>query len=294
MLDTLVAAITGQPVDHAPVIEAVRNTLDDPALDAAFVGEAVLLPSEAFIGDQMAVVDPDAICRRARGAAPRLGRELEARWRAAYAAHRRQPLSNIRPSAKGLRRLRIGRARLYRGDRRREDAPALAFAQFEAADNMTDRQGALTMLANGDAPEREAALDIFYNRYSDNALVLDKWFPTQALSTRDDTRRCGRGAGAAPRLHARQPQPARSLVGAFAATSAPSTRATGAAIASSPTMIALDKLNPQTAAKLVPPLGRWRRFEPGRAALMRAELERIVATPGLSKDVFEQASKSLA
>ena len=50
----------------------------------------------------------------------------------------------------------------------------------------------------------------------------------------------------------------------------------------------------QTAAKLVPPLGRWRRFDEARAALMRAELERIVATEGLSKDVFEQASKSLA
>ena len=58
-------------------------------------------------------------------------------------------------------------------------------------------------------------------------------------------------------------------------------------------IIAADKLNPQTAAKLVPPLGRWRRFRPNRAALMRAELERIVAAPGLSKDVFEQASKSL-
>ncbi len=58
-------------------------------------------------------------------------------------------------------------------------------------------------------------------------------------------------------------------------------------------MIALDKLNPQTAAKLIPPLGRWKRFDAARAALMRAELERIVATPGLSKDMFEQATKSL-
>jgi aminopeptidase N len=56
----------------------------------------------------------------------------------------------------------------------------------------------------------------------------------------------------------------------------------------------VDKVNPQTAARLVPPLGRWRRFDEGRAALMKAELGRIVGTPGLSKDVFEQASKSLA
>jgi len=58
--------------------------------------------------------------------------------------------------------------------------------------------------------------------------------------------------------------------------------------------VELDRLNPQTAAKLLPPLGRWRRFDASRAALMRAELERIVAQPGLSRDLFEQASKSLA
>ena len=59
-------------------------------------------------------------------------------------------------------------------------------------------------------------------------------------------------------------------------------------------IIAADKLNPQIAARLVPPFGRWRRFEPKRAEMMRQALERIVATPGLSKDVFEQVSKSLA
>ena len=58
-------------------------------------------------------------------------------------------------------------------------------------------------------------------------------------------------------------------------------------------IIALDKLNPQTAARMIPPLGRWRRFDADRQAKMRAELERILATPDLSKDLFEQASKSL-
>jgi aminopeptidase N len=59
-------------------------------------------------------------------------------------------------------------------------------------------------------------------------------------------------------------------------------------------IIAADKLNPQVAARLVPPLGRWRRFEPKRAAMMREALERIAATQGLSKDVYEQVTKSLA
>ena len=59
-------------------------------------------------------------------------------------------------------------------------------------------------------------------------------------------------------------------------------------------IIAADKLNPQIAARMVPPFGRWRRFEPHRAEMMRQALERIAAVPGLSKDVYEQVSKSLA
>ncbi|MEY4161248.1 MAG: hypothetical protein RLZZ136_1869, partial [Pseudomonadota bacterium] len=58
-------------------------------------------------------------------------------------------------------------------------------------------------------------------------------------------------------------------------------------------ILTLDPINAQTAARFVPPLGRWRRIEPRRAALMRAALERILATPGLSRDTFEQVSKSL-
>lgn len=58
-------------------------------------------------------------------------------------------------------------------------------------------------------------------------------------------------------------------------------------------IIELDAINPQTAAKMVPALGRWRKYEEKRSALMRGELERIKAQPRLSKDVAEQVSKSL-
>jgi aminopeptidase N len=90
------------------------------------------------------------------------------------------------------------------------------------------------------------------------------------------------------------PNRLRSLVGAFAANQRGFHHASGRGYRFLADMvIAADKLNPQTAARLVPPLGRWRRFDEARAGLMQAELQRIVATPGVSKDVFEQASKSL-
>ena len=159
---------------------------------------------------------------------------------------------------------------------------------------MTDRQGALVTLANGEDESRETALDIFYNRYRDNGLVLDKWFSTQALSQRDDTAEAVESLARHRDFTLANPNRARALVGAFGvnqrAFHAPGGR--GYRFLADQ-LIALDKLNPQTAAKLLPPLGRWRRYDPARGQLMRAELERILAVPGLSKDLFEQASKSV-
>jgi aminopeptidase N len=159
---------------------------------------------------------------------------------------------------------------------------------------MTDRQGALMTLVNGLSDKREAALDIFYHRYSDNALVLDKWFQTQALATRADTAEAVEELAKHRDFTLANPNRARALVGAFAINQRAFHSGEGRGYRFvADQLIALDKLNPQTAAKLVPPLGRWKRFDEARAARMRAELERILAVPGLSKDMTEQVSKSL-
>src|SRR3546814_19508598 len=135
MLDTLVAAISGAKATHGPVIEAVRRTLEDERLDAAFIAEAVLLPTEAFIGDQMLVVDPEAIHAAREALRADLGEELRALWRDAYAA----PAANRfapSPSPQGARRLRtVALAYLPAGGA--EAAAALAIGQFEGAHNIT-------------------------------------------------------------------------------------------------------------------------------------------------------------
>ncbi|HEY0044734.1 MAG TPA: aminopeptidase N [Allosphingosinicella sp.] len=292
MLDTLLQSVATGTADHAPVVEAVRRTLEDEALDPAFAAEAVLLPSEAFVGDHMLVVDPDAV-RAARDALrAELGTTLEQAWRDAYASTAANRFE-YSPAAKGARRLKTV-ALGYLMAAEAEDAPRIAERQFAEADNMTDRLGALGALANSHAPERHGALAAFYDRYRSDALVLDKWFTTQALSTRDDTVDQVAALAKHPDFTLANPNRMRALVGAFAANQRAFHDASGRGYRFLADMIlAVDKLNPQTAARLVPPLGRWRRFNEARQALMRAELDRIVATPGLSKDVFEQASKSL-
>jgi len=291
MLDTLVAGAMGDDKGHDAVIAAVSDTLANPDLDPAFVAEAVLLPSESFIGDQLSIVDPDAVHASREALRRALGERLDDQWRNAY--DQAPETYAYSPEGKGRRRLRtvaLGYIAASGGD----DAAAIAFRQFDSADNMTDRQGALATLASSDADEREAALDIFYNRYAGNSLVIDKWFQTQALASRDDTGDQVIELSRHPDFTLANPNRARALIGAFAANQRAFNAADGSGYRFlADQLIALDKLNPQTAAKLLPPLGRWRRFDEGRATMMRAELERIVATPGLSKDLFEQASKSL-
>jgi len=292
MYRALLAGARGEQVDPGPVIAAMRGTIQSNALDPAFKGEALTLPSEGLIGDRMKLVDPDAIhdsreaLRQAVGSA--LADDL-ARAQAILV-----PGSDLSPEAKGVRRLKsVSLALIAAGDPAR--GAALAKDQFDAADNMTDRQGALTVLGSLDGPERETAFTQFYQRYESDSLVLDKWFALQAAAQRTDTIDVVEALARHAQFSARNPNRWRALVSNFAANQWAFHHGSGRGYRFVTDMIlAVDRINPQVAARQVPSLGRWKRFEARRAELMRKELERIAATPGLSKDVFEQATKSLA
>ncbi len=293
MLDMLKATIKGREHDDVAIVAAVRATLEDAALDPAFVAETVLLPSEQFIGDAMDLVDPDAIAAARDALRLRISTELNDLWVGRYERHAAQHFE-YSPAAKGNRRMR-NLALSYLAAGGSAEAGALAFKQFEAADNMTDRVAALGVLANGDFAERTAALAAFHDRYRDNPLVIDKWFTTQALSARADTAEQVVALLGHADFTLSNPNRFRSLVGAFSVNQRAFHRADGAGYdLLAEQIIALDAINPQTAAKMVPPLGRWNRFNEARQAKMKAALERILAVPRLSKDVYEQASKSLA
>ncbi|MBA3666983.1 MAG: aminopeptidase N [Sphingomonas sp.] len=292
MLRALIAVAAGEEVNRAPVIEAMRGTLCSNALDPAFKGEALTMPSESLIGDRMAIVDPDAIHASRETLRQAVGVALVDDLTAAQSAS--APGSDLSPSAKGVRRLKtVALSLLAAGDPAR--GGALGKAQYDAADNMTDRQGALAVLASLERADREAAFADFYERYRGDTLVLDKWFALQAAAMRGDTLDVVERLAAHADFTLKNPNRWRALVGNLAANQMAFHDASGRGYGFVAEMIiAADKLNPQVAARQVPVFGRWRRMEPRRADLMRAELERIVGTPGLSRDVFEQASKSLA
>jgi aminopeptidase N len=293
MMTALTAGARRESADSAPVIRAIAATLKSNALDPAFKAEAILLPSESLIADRMDMVDPDAIHASREKLRAAIGSALSGEL---LAAHRSDGVQgdDLSPRAKGIRRLRTMALSLIAAADEGK-AAALAKAQFDGADNMTDRQGALGVLVSLRAPERQEALDAFYARFKDDALVLDKWFALQAAAQREDTVDEVLKLSGHPDFTITNPNRLRSLVGMFGGNHWAFHSADGRGYKFlADTIIAADKLNPQVAARLVPAFGRWRRFEPKRSAMMRQALKKIVATPGLSKDVYEQASKSLA
>jgi aminopeptidase N len=293
MMRALLEGARGRELQPEPVTRAIAATLKSNSLDAAFKAEAILLPSESLIADRMEVVDPDAIHAVRERMRAAIGSGLKSDL---VAAHRTDGAAgdDLSPAAKGVRRLRtVALGLLAAADQ--TEAAALAKMQFDRADNMTDRQGALGVLVSTDTPERAQALDAFYQRFHDDPLVLDKWFALQASAQRPDTVDKVLELARHPDFTMSNPNRLRSLAGVFGANHWAFHSPDGRGYAFLADMIiAADKLNPQVAARLVPPFGRWRRFEPKRAAMMREALERIAATPGLSRDVYEQVTKSLA
>ena len=291
-LDVLTAAAGGaDPADPA-LVEAIGATLTS-GLDPAFIAEAVLLPTEAFVGDRMPLVDPNGI-HQGREAARRalLGAHRDLWWQV-YRANSDNRYEGSGP-AKARRRLKnIALAYLCADDG--EEAIAAAATQFGAADNMTDRIAALGVLVNSVRPAREEALAAFHRKFADDALVIDKWFTAQALSTRADALEQALTLRDHPDFTRSNPNRLRALVGAFGVNQARLHDAKGAGyrfIADE--VLAVDAINPQSAARIIQPLTRWRRFAAPHGDLMKAELERLAAHPGLSRDVFEVVSKGLA
>jgi len=297
----LVAAASGtlsaaeQAAGEAAIIAAFRASIADTALEDSMRGELMVLPSETYLFEAMATgsqkADPGAIHATREALKAAIGRELASELHALY--DRCEKVSLADPAGRGARKLKTLVLVLAAASDPAK-AAELAAHQYDMADNMTDRQGALMVLCSLDTPAREAKLAAFYERYKDNALVVDKWFTLQALSLHPDVIAQVRKLAEHPDFTMKNPNRVRSLHMAFAGNPKGFHKADGEGYRMvADVILALDPINPQTAAKFVPALGRWRRIEPKRAALMKAELERILASGNLSRDTFEQVSRSL-
>jgi len=298
----LVAAVTDKLSDEqreaglAAIGAVYAAVLADAALDDLMRGELLILPGEGYLAEQLAVVDPARIHAEREALKRWLGTHLAVQWHALHDRCCAVPYS-LEAAARGARKLKT-QALVYLAAADPVAAARRAEAQYAAADNMTDRQGALMVLAGIGTPEcdaaRLAALADFHARFAGNALVIDKWFSIQAGALHPDTLAHVTALAGHADFTLANPNRVRALYMAFAVNPQAFHAASGEGYRMIADLILkLDPINGNVAARFVPPLGRWRKIEPVRAALMRAELARIAAAPGLSRDVREQVGKSL-
>ncbi len=284
MLDDLVARAAGAPHGDTLLADAVGRAVDGAGSDPAFAAEMLAIPSESVLADRMLVVDPGAVVEARAGLAAALGRALAPRWRALAAEAARHDHAGWR----SLRALAI--AMIAAADE--AEGAALAWALFEGAAGMTDRRNALGVLADMAAPERDRALAAFYERHRHQPTALDKWFAAQGAARRPDTRDEVERLLGHPDFTRANPNRMRSLLSSFAANPG-ALHSEGGVELLAREIVAVDRLNPQAAARLVAPLGQWRRFAQGEGRRMRAALESIAGADSLSKDVAEQVGRSL-
>ena len=295
LLDRVEAVRAGrEPARDDRFVAALGTILEDRGIDEAFAALAVTLPSEDYLAEQMETVDVVAIDAARQG----LRREIAAALKGTLLEVYRdraggEPYS---PDARQAGRRALKNVALaYLAAPGDEEAVGLVEAQYRTADNMTDRVMALSLLSDIDVEERRTALDDFLARFRDDALVVDKWFAVQACSRLPDTPDRVAALMGHELFTLRNPNRVRALIGAFAVRNATGFhRADGAGYRLlADGILELDGFNPQIAAHLIDPLGRWRRFDRDRRALMTSELRRLLARDGLSRHVFEKATKSL-
>ncbi len=286
----------GQPPQVAKsFVAAFRTALTDTTADPALLALALTLPGEIELAEAMAVADPGTVHAARQRLRFELAAQLEGEFRSVMAALRDVGPYRLTSAAIGRRSLK-NLCLAYLSLLETDAVAAACMEQFTDADNMTDRLAALTCLAHSAMPQRDVALAVFYQRYQDDPLVVDKWFTVQATSSRVDALEQVRALLRHPAFTLKNPNRVRSLVGAFAhGNQARFHDPTGGGYRFlADRVLEIDPLNPQVAARMVAALSRWRRFDENRQQLMRAALERIHAQPGLSRDVVEIVEKSLA
>jgi aminopeptidase N len=278
----------------AAFADAFERVLADGERDPAFTAEALNLPSEGYVGEQMEVVDPDAIHAVRVGLRCFVAQSLRGELLAAYQAFGVPgPYSPDARSAgqRALKNLCLS----YLMELDDTAVRALCLKQFDGANNMTDAIAALMTLVNSDCAERAPALERFYAKWKDQPLVVDKWLSVQANSRLAGTLAEVKRLTAHPAFDLKNPNKVYALIRSFGSNQVRFHAADGAGYAFLADQIrALDPLNPQIAARLSRAFDRWRKFDSGRQQHARAALERIKAMDRLSKDTLEVITKALA
>ena len=275
----------------ANALETLLQKDLDPALQAA----VITLPSLTILGDQMDVVDIDGLNKARRAMRTALAHRLKEPLANLYDRH--FSTADYKFEASEVARRRLVNTALYYLVASGDDAwTERAAKQVHVASNMTDVMAGMKALSLDGGEHFATELNAFYDKWKDDQLVIDKWFSLQATADSDDVLNRIQGLLNHSAFNRKNPNRVRSLLSALTLMNPAAFHAAsgqGYQIIADE-VLTLNEINPQVAARLVRAFLSWKRYDADRQALIKENLERIVAAPNLSKDVYEIAAKSLS
>jgi aminopeptidase N len=274
------------------VLSSCSNNGDSSEADslAAFT---VMLPDLSALSQNMDIIDVEKLVAARKKVKKSLGMALKSEFETVYTST--NPTGPYIFSSKEGGRRRLHNIALdYLSSSGDAEAATRAKAQFDNANCMTDNISALGSLVSNNCQERSDAIETFHKNAKGDALVLNKWFAIQAMADTPDQIERVKALKTHKDFLLSNPNRCRSLIGTFSANMPHFHAASGEGYKFvAETIIELDKLNPQVAARMCNGFSQWKRFDDKRQALMKAELEKIKGTDKLSKDTFEVVSKYL-
>jgi aminopeptidase N len=275
-------------------LDGFRRILSDSSLDKEFVAKAITLPGEGEIMDLMKVADPDAVHTVRSFIRKQLASELRSEFLSTVENNRNSG-EYVFDHSNMARRALKNVALAYLASLEDPEFTNLALQEYKTATNMTEQFAALASIAQNPGKTRDDVLADFYQKWQNDYLVVNKWFALQAVSDIAGNVENVRKLLNHPAFDLRNPNKVYSLIGGFCGSPVNFHAKDGSGYEFlGDIVLQLDKINPQVASRMVSAFSRWKRYDDTRQKLAKAQLEKIMSTNGLSENVFEIASKSLA
>ncbi len=274
---------------------AFRKTLLNKKLDKALITAVLTIPTETEIGDRMDVIDVDGIHMAREFMLNEIAEKLKTDFESVVEENRSEGIYRIDPLSIAQRKLK-NLAISYLSRVKNENAGGFVYEEFQKAKNMTDEISALSILLNMESLFGNRAVDMFYDKWQNDTLVLNKWFSVQAASNRFGVLKKVKELTMHPRFSIKNPNKVISLIGMFCQGNPwrfHQKNGEGYKFLAD-TVITLNKINPSIAARMVSLFNKWTRYDSCKQKLMKKELERIRDIENLSKGVYEIVSRALS
>ncbi len=276
-------------------LAAFTAALGDERLSPRMKADMISLPDERILGQATTIVDVDGVHAGRVALAADIASYAKDRLFEAVHATQGACANDRGNESVGLRYLKAVTldylTRIADSEPRR-----ICLEILRSSKNFSEQVGVLTALAERDCSERGEALGIFKERNRHDPLAYNQWYRVQAMAAREDTPDVVDTLMEAPdfeilvsRLY--------TLSDAFFAHNRYGVNAPGGRgyKVFAKQILRIDSIVPMMASWVLArsDMRRWFKFDSARRTSMRATLETMLITPGISEGLYEHCSASL-